>query len=149
MKKFQFSLDHVRDYRDRLLDEETGKLQRLRAEQTRIEQLIAQLEADFAQVSQAMRDAQAEGITALEQRGFSLQLESIRMQTHELTDLLKGVQDQVEQQTQIVVAANQEVSKLDKLKDRQYEDWQTSVRKAEEERIEELVSQNYIRKTAG
>ena len=56
MKKFQFSLDHVRDYRDRLLDEETGKLQRLRAEQTRIEQLIAQLEADFAQVSQAMRD---------------------------------------------------------------------------------------------
>ena len=149
MKKFQFSLDHVRDYRDRLLDEETGKLQRLRAEQTRIEQLIAQLEADFAQVSQAMRDAQAEGITALEQRGFSLQLESIRRQTHELTDLLKGVQDQVEQQTQIVVAANQEVSKLDKLKDRQYEDWQTSVRKAEEERIEELVSQNYIRKTAG
>ena len=149
MKKFQFSLDHVRDYRDRLLDEETGKLQRLRAEQTRIEQLIAQLEADFAQVSQAMRDAQAEGITALEQRGFSLQLESIRMQTHELTDLLKGVQDQVEQQTQIVVAANQEVSKLDKLKDRQYEDWQTSVRKAEEECIEELVSQNYIRKTAG
>lgn len=149
MKKFQFSLDHVRDYRDRLLDEETGKLQRLRAEQTRIEQLIAQLEADFAQVSQAMRDAQAEGITALEQRGFSLQLESIRMQTHELTDLLKGVQDQVEQQTQIVVVASQEVSKLDKLKDRQYEDWQTSVRKAEEERIEELVSQNYIRKTAG
>ena len=149
MKKFQFSLDHVRDYRDRLLDEETGKLQRLRAEQTRIEQLIAQLEVDFAQVSKAMRDAQAEGITALEQRGFSLQLESIRMQTHELTDLLKGVQDQVEQQTQIVVAANQEVSKLDKLKDRQYEDWQTSVRKAEEERIEELVSQNYIRKTAG
>ena len=149
MKKFQFSLDHVRDYRDRLLDEETGKLQRLRAEQTRIEQLITQLEADFAQVSKAMRDAQAEGITALEQRGFSLQLESIRMQTHELTDLLKGVQDQVEQQTQIVVAANQEVSKLDKLKDRQYEDWQTSVRKAEEERIEELVSQNYIRKTAG
>ena len=149
MKKFQFSLDHVRDYRDRLLDEETGKLQRLRAEQTRIEQLIAQLEADFAQVSQEMRDAQAEGITALEQRGFSLQLESIRMQTHELTDLLKGVQDQVEQQTQIVVAASQEVSKLDKLKDRQYEDWQTSVRKAEEERIEELVSQNYIRKTAG
>ena len=149
MKKFQFSLDHVRDYRDRLLDEETGKLQRLRAEQTRIEQLIAQLEADFAQVSQAMRDAQAEGITALEQRGFSLQLESIRRQTHELTDLLKGVQDQVEQQTQIGVAANQEVSKLDKLKDRQYEDWQTSVRKAEEERIEELVSQNYIRKTAG
>ena len=37
MKKFQFSLDHVRDYRDRLLDEETGKLQRLQAERDRLE----------------------------------------------------------------------------------------------------------------
>lgn len=55
----------------------------------------------------------------------------------------------MEQQTRVVVAANQEVSKLDKLRDRQYEDWQAGVRKAEEERIEELVSQSHIRKTAG
>ena len=79
MKKFQFSLDHVRDYRDRLLDEETGKLQRLQAERDRLEQQINQLKTDFAQVSEEMRKAQAEGITALEQRGFSMQLESIRM----------------------------------------------------------------------
>ena len=115
MKKFQFSLDHVRDYRDRLLDEETGKLQRLQAERDQLEQQINQLKTDFAQVSEEMRKAQAEGITALEQRGFSMQLESIRM----------------------------------KLRDRQYEDWQAGVRKAEEERIEELVSQSHIRKTAG
>ena len=121
MKKFQFSLDHVRDYRDRLLDEETGKLQRL----------------------------QAERITALEQRGFSMQLESIRMQVRELTEQLEAAKARVEQQTRVVVAANQEVSKLDKLRDRQYEDWQAGVRKAEEERIEELVSQSHIRKTAG
>ena len=40
MKKFQFSLDHVRDYRDRLLDEETGKLQCLQAERDRLDDLI-------------------------------------------------------------------------------------------------------------
>ena len=88
MKKFQFSLDHVRDYRDRLLDEETGKLQRLQAERDRLEQQINQLKTDFAQVSEEMRKAQAEGITALEQRGFSMQLESIRMQVRELTEQL-------------------------------------------------------------
>lgn len=145
MKKFQFSLDHVRDYRDRLLDEETGKLQRLQAERDRLEQQINQLKTDFAQVSEEMRKAQAEGITALEQRGFSMQLESIRMQVEQL----EAAKARVEQQTRVVVAANQEVSKLDKLRDRQYEDWQAGVRKAEEERIEELVSQSHIRKTAG
>ena len=145
MKKFQFSLDHVRDYRDRLLDEETGKLQRLQAERDRLEQQINQLKTDFARVSEEMRKAQAEGITALEQRGFSMQLESIRMQVEQL----EAAKARVEQQTRVVVAANQEVSKLDKLRDRQYEDWQAGVRKAEEERIEELVSQSHIRKTAG
>ncbi len=149
MKKFQFSLDHVRDYRDRLLDEETGKLQRLQAERDRLEQQINQLKTDFAQVSEEMRKAQAEGITALEQRRFSMQLESIRMQVRELTEQLEAAKARVEQQTRVVVAANQEVSKLDKLRDRQYEDWQAGVRKAEEERIEELVSQSHIRKTAG
>lgn len=148
MKKFQFSLDHVRDYRDRLLDEETGKLQRLQAERERLEQQINQLKTDFAQVSEEMRKAQAEGITALEQRGFSMQLESIRMQVRELTEQLEAAKARVEQQTR-ALAANQEVSKLDKLRDRQYEDWQAGVRKAEEERIEELVSQSHIRKTAG
>ena len=149
MKKFQFSLDHVRDYRDRLLDEETGKLQRLQAERDRLEQQINQLKTDFAQVSEEMRKAQAEGITALEQRGFSMRLESIRMQVRELTEQLEAAKVRVEQQTRVVVAANQEVSKLDKLRDRQYEDWQAGVWKAEEERIEELVSQSHIRKTAG
>lgn len=104
MKKFQFSLDHVRDYRDRLLDEETGKLQRLQAERDRLEQQINQLKTDFAQVSEEMRKAQAEGITALEQRGFSIQLESIRMQVRELTEQLEAAKARVEQQTRVVVA---------------------------------------------
>lgn len=114
---------------DRLLDEETGKLQRLQAERDRLEQQINQLKTDFAQVSEEMRKAQAEGITALEQRGFSMRLESIRMQVRELTEQLEAAKARVEQQTRVVVAANQEVSKLDKLRDGQYEDWQAGVRK--------------------
>lgn len=149
MKKFQFSLDHVRDYRDRLLDEETGKLQRLQAERDRLEQQINQLKTDFAQVSEEMRKAQAEGSPPWNSGDSVCSWESIRMQVRELTEQLEAAKARVEQQTRVVVAANQEVSKLDKLRDRQYEDWQAGVRKAEEERIEELVSQSHIRKTAG
>lgn len=149
MKKFQFSLEHVRDYRDRLLDEEKGKLQRFRAEQDQIIQRITELKTGFAQISAEMQAAQAEGITALEQRGYSMQLENIRLQLRELEEQLETAKARVDHQTSVVVAANQEVSKLDKLRDHQFEIWKTGVQKAEEQRVEELVSQDYIRKTAG
>ena len=51
MKKFEFSLAHMRDYRERLLDEEKGKLLRLRGEQNAIEQHIFRLENEFSQTS--------------------------------------------------------------------------------------------------
>lgn len=149
MKRFQFSLEHVRDYRDRLLDEEKGKLQRFRAEQDQIIHQIAELKTGFAQISAEMQAAQAEGITALEQRGYSMQLENIRLQLRELEEQLETAKARVDHQTSVVVAANQEVSKLDKLRDHQFEIWKTGVQKAEEQRVEELVSQDYIRKTAG
>ena len=44
-----------------------------------------------------------------------------------------------------VIAANQEVSKLDKLQERQYEEYRHQVNKAEEDRIDEFVSQNLAR----
>lgn len=149
MKKFQFSLDHIREYKDRLLDEETGKLQRLRAQRDQIEQQIEELGRDFQAVSEEMQTSQRRGVTALELRGYSMQLENIRHQTAELKKQLEAAQARVDQQTQVVVAANQEVSKLDKLREHQLENWQNSARKAEEQRIEELVTQNHIRKTAG
>ena len=47
------------------------------------------------------------------------------------------------------MAAHQEVSKLDKLEDRQYETYREQVNKAEEQRVEELVVQRLSRQDAG
>jgi len=49
----------------------------------------------------------------------------------------------------VVVAANKEVSKLDKLQDRQYEAYRHKADKAEELRIEELVMLELSRRDAG
>ena len=56
MKKFEFSLRHMRDYRERLLDEEKGTLQRRKAERDQIENDIARLEGDFAALSRKMQE---------------------------------------------------------------------------------------------
>ncbi len=149
MKKFQFSLSHMREYKSRILDEEQGTLLRLKDEQTQIEQAIEKLQTEFQNISAQMQVAQIKGTTIIELQGFSMQLDTIRLQLKELqAALLKAVQ-KVEKQTKVVIAANQEVSKLDKLQDKQYEAYRHKEEKAEELRIEEIVVQGVLRKDAG
>ena len=145
MKKFEFSLRHMRDYRERLLDEEKGTLQRLKAERDGIEEHLRRLEEEFARLSLEMVKAQMQGTTIIELRKLSAQLDNLRLQIEEQRTLLEQAEAKVEQQMSVVVAANQEVSKLDKLEERQREEYRHQVNKAEEDRIDELVSQNLVR----
>ncbi len=145
MKKFHFSLQAMRDYRERLLDEEKGTLQRLKAERDGIEEHLRRLEEEFARLSLEMVKAQMQGTTIIELRKLSAQLDNLRLQIEEQRTLLEQAEARVEQQMSVVVAANQEVSKLDKLEERQREEYRHQVNKAEEDRIDELVSQNLAR----
>ncbi len=148
MKKFQFKLSHMRELKSRILDEEQGVLQQLKSEQAQLENRINTLHQEFGELSNQMLQAQQKGTTALEIRGYSMQLDSIRMQLEELSNELQKAAARVEKQTQVVIAANQEVSKLDKLEDKQYEAYRRQADKAEEQRIEELVVQGISRKDA-
>ena len=49
----------------------------------------------------------------------------------------------------VVLAANQEVSKLDKLYDKQYEVYAQEAKKAQEQEVEELISMEIGRENAG
>lgn len=148
MKKFEFSLSHVLDYRERLLDEEKGALQRIKAERDEIAENIRRLKDSFAQVSVKMVKAQTEGTTILEIQKLNAQLENIRMQLEQQQKELQKAELKVDHQMKVVIAANQEVTKLDKLQERQLEEYRHEVAKAEEDRVDEFVAQNLAR-TAG
>ena len=149
MKKFQFSLSHMREYKDRILDEELGVLQRLKGERDQIQRQIDSLNQDFQDISLQMRKAQEKGSTIMEVRGYNVQLINIRMQLRDLESVLQRAAQKVLDQTRVVVAANQEVSKLDKLQDRQYEAYRQHMQKEEELRIEELVTLGLSRQNVG
>jgi len=148
MKKFEFSLSHMRDYKERLLDEEKGTLQRLNAERDAIEDNIRRLDHEFAELSLKMVKAQTQGTTILEIKKLSAQLDNVRMQKDDLRKALVQAEARVEKQMKVVLLANQEVSKLDKLRERQLEEYRHQATKAEEDRIDEFVAQNLCR-TAG
>ena len=142
MKKFEFSLRHMRDYRERLLDEEKGTLQRRKAERDQIENDIARLEGDFAALSRKMQEKAEKGTTVIELRKLIAQMDNVRLQIQDLEKALVKAEQRVEKQMDVVVEANKEVTKLDKLEEKQREEYRHQVSKAEEDRIDEFVSQN-------
>jgi flagellar FliJ protein len=135
----------MRDYRERLLDEEKGTLQRLKAERDSIEEHLRRLEGEFIGISREMQEKQEEGTTIIELKKLSAQLDNLRLQIQDQEAALAKAEAQVGRQMEKVVAANQEVSKLDKLEERQREEYRHQVSKAEEDRIDEFVSQNLVR----
>ena len=105
MKKFEFSLRHMRDYRERLLDEEKGTLQRRKAERDQIENDIARLEGDFAALSRKMQEKAEKGTTVIELRKLSAQMDNVRLQIQDLEKALVKAEQRVEKQMDVVVEA--------------------------------------------
>lgn len=134
------------DLKDHILDEEQAELQRRKAEVQEIQLQIDYLEGKFAEVSQNMMQSQAEGVSILRIRAFNMQLDNIRYQLKFFEEEKEKAEKRVEDQTQRVIVANQEVSKLSKLEDKQYEIYRHEEQKEEELRIEELVSQRLVEK---
>ena len=149
MKKFVFSLDHMRDYKELVLDEERGVLSHLNAKRNALQQQIDSLQKRFRELSVELKTAQQQGTTIQKIRSYGVQLENIRLQLADLRVLLLAAEQEVEKQMAVVLAANQEVSKLDKLYDKQYEVYAQEAKKAQEQEVEELISMEIGRENAG
>ena len=146
MKKFKFSLAHMLDLKDHILDEEQAELQRRKAEVQEIQNQIDYLDGKFSEISKNMKKSQSDGVSILQIRAYNMQLDNIRHQLKFFEEEKKKADKKAEDQTQRVISANQEVSKLSKLEDRQYEAYKHEEQKEEELRIEELVSQRLVEK---
>ena len=149
MKKFVFSLDHMRDYKELVLDEERGVLSHLNAKRNALQQQIDALQQRFRELSVELKTAQQQGTTIQKIRSYGVQLENIRLQLADLRVLLLAAEQEAEKQMAVVLGANQEVSKLDKLYDKQYEVYAQEAKKAQEQEVEELISMEIGRENAG
>ena len=144
MKKFNFTLSRMLDYKDQLLDEEKNKLALLRQKKQEIDDHIESLLRELDKLSETMLQEQERGITAFQLLSYESQRTNIRRQIEQLKKEQALAKLEVKRQVQVVVQATQEVSKLDKLQDKQLEEYKKMVMKAEELEIEEFVSSRRI-----
>ncbi len=146
MKKFQFTLQKLMDFRQQELDRQKNTLSVLQAELQRIyeekDELSRKVEEFSAELEEVCRSgAQAYEISVRKRYIVSLQQE---IHARELSAAQK--QEEINRQLGVVVEATKDVRTLEKLEEKQLEDYKAAVVKENEQFIEEFVSGQSIRK---
>ncbi|MCH3998800.1 MAG: flagellar export protein FliJ [Lachnospiraceae bacterium] len=139
MKKFKYSLQNVLQYKDEILDTEKGeyaaRMAAVNQQKKRIEDLVKEqddLSEEFDEVkrgSTCITDFQI----------FSGLLDSMERQIEEEQKKLVKLEKHAEEQKKVVIAANVDVKKFVKLKERKLQDYQKAEQKDNEEFVEEFV----------
>ena len=139
MKKFKFSLDKLKSYKEQIKKREENTLASLRAEQLEKlhekEELLKELDrrnAEFIRKSEI-------GMTAMEmvtEKGFiSYILDSIKAKDKEISIMTAKINKQLI----VVTEASREVQTLEKLEEKQLDEYRFKERKADEAFIDEYV----------
>ena len=145
MKKFAFSLERMLNFQSQNLEKEMGILGRMTAERDALE---AQKRDKAAGVQADITRREAEGTTIFMLKACFSILESARNQLEEMEEELKLLQAGLERQRQIVTEASREVKKLEKLKEKQLEEYHRGEAKEQQETIAEHVAGNFVRRGA-
>lgn len=146
MKRFQFTLQKLMDFRQQELDRQKNTLSALQADLQRMhqekEELIRRVEQSSEELDVVCRQgAQAYEISVRKRYIVSLQQE---IHAHEFSISMK--QEEVNKQLGVVVEATKDVRTLEKLEEKQLEEYKVAATKENEQFIEEFVSGQSIRK---
>ena len=140
MKSFQFSLSKMRSYKEQVLEKEKTTLRQLQAEKAKIETDIENLE-NFRTSRENEFKQSKNGLMATQLGLYKFHAENTRLQLNNLYEELEKAEARIDAQIKVVVAASQEVSGLDKLRDKQLEEYKYLEAKEAQEEILELVAQ--------
>lgn len=145
MKKFEYRLDTVLDYKTQVLDnlktEHAVILQKVNRKQEEIQGLnreLAGYENDFNR-------AKEQGVTIGDCRLYNMCIGRMEEIIHEEKGRLKVLKKQENEKKQEVITAKVDTSKFEKLKEKKQKEYQKAVMKADETFVEEFVSNTSIK----
>ena len=140
MKKFNFTLQSLKRYNDQVLSGEKSVLGRLRAELAEQQALLDEKTAEYEQSIIKLNALVSEGTTAMRLSLHKKYVSSLQQDIYRIKAQMAQKREEIEIQLEKVVEATKEVSKLEKLKEKQLEEYRYAAQKEEELRIEEFVS---------
>lgn len=145
MKKFDFTLEKMLNFKEQVLDKEKGTLGQLQLSKNALESKIESHQADLASQEQALMQIVTRGATIGEISLYRYQISNLKQQVADLYKQLEELIPLIEEQRRLVIAASQEVSSLEKLKEKQREEYTKQRQKAEDGLIAEFVTMSVFR----
>lgn len=149
MKKFKFTLEVLKDYRQQELDRQKNTLSALQAELRRINESIEGLKIQVAQESAELEKIGARGATAYDIALRKRYIVTLQADIHLKEQQLARQQQEIDKQLDVVVEATKDVRTLEKLEEKQLEEYNLKAGKENEQFIEEFVSGQSLRQSTG
>lgn len=145
MKKFKFTLDKLLDYKGQILDKEKNDLAALNVARAEAIELCEGLEAELRRNQDEFNRKAAEGISPMDMMMFTNYHNVLRRRIEDTKKEIEALEKQIEQQLIVVTEASKDVKSLEKLEEKQLEDYRFKVQKSEESFIEEYVNAAAVR----
>lgn len=140
MKKFRFSLETVLDYKQQVLDALQAEHGAILAQVRVQEELLERLEANYYELNQEFTQRKMEGISILDAMQYEQYLRAMEREIQEAVLELEKLRQEEEAKRAQVVAAKQDTSSLEKLREKKLDLYNKAVQKSEEAMIDEFVS---------
>lgn len=145
MKKFQFSLQKLMDFREQELDRQKNTLSMLQADLRLIQEarevLLDKVDEQSEQLERVCRLGSSASDIAMRKR----YIVTLQQEIHLKEQQALQKQQEIEQQLGVVVEATKDVKTLEKLEEKQLEEYNHQAGKENEQFIEEFVSGQTVR----
>ncbi len=150
MKKFFFSLDTVLNYKEQVLDGLKAEHMKVLVEVRNCEAEIDRLENTYQESAKEFDKKKHQGMEVHDMHIYDNFLRGIRVQIVKKQEELTELKQEEERRRAKVVEAKKESSSINKLKEKQFEEYNKQVQKQNEQMIEEFVcTQNAFSKLNG
>ena len=145
MKKFQFTLQRLKDYREQELDRQKNALAVLQGDLKRLEESLEQLNDTLRIQSGELTKVCMQGAKATEIAVRKRYIVTLQQDVHIREQQILEKQADIEKQLSVVVEATKDVRTLEMLEEKQLEEYNMASAKENEQFIEEFVSGQTIR----
>ena len=140
MKKFYFALDTVLNYKEQVLENLQAEHAQIIAERVECERGIEALEQEQRECMVQMEEKKTFGISITDMQTYDRFLTSLRKKIERERERLAEILLREERKREQVVEARKETASITKLKDKKRAQYDKEVQKADEQFIDEFVS---------
>lgn len=145
MKAFHFTLEKLKDFREQELDRQKNTLAALRAELLQLNEEAEELKRKVILLSEELEEVCRNGALASDIALRKRYIVTLQQEIHLKEFQATQKQEEIDKQLGVVVEATKDVKTLEKLEEKQLEEYNKAVGKENEQFIEEFVSGQSIR----